>query len=384
MTLPAVDPQKPISDVAELRAHLHQAAQLELSTIPLYLYAAYSIQTQGYSQWNPGLSAFRAIRSVVIEEMLHLSLVRNLIVAVGGGDEIRFYDEAFVPSYPAPMLHRVPTLMLHLEPCTPQLMRTVFMPLELPQKTDAPPQPDRYNTIGQFYDAIEQGFNRLAGEIGPALWEGNRPDLQYSRAYWNEDGGGSPIVVTDLDTALEAMRTIVEQGEGIEPHRATVPLDPVSPKLGLNELSHYARFRRIAEGVDQIGELWPVPTDPKLDAYDGPVRDLAELADAAYCYVLCLIDAVYTATSDTVTAGQRSERYGLERSFIATMGGLLYPIADLLVRHGAGPTFEFFRFDDSTPKRDQLATRCDALLGSFPSLGGDNGVRSLIGRLPSV
>jgi hypothetical protein len=384
MRLPAVDPTEPIGDVPQLLAHLHQAARLELSTIPLYLYAAYSIQTQSYSQWAPGISAFRAIRSVVIEEMLHLSLVRNLVVALGGGDGIRFYDETFVPRYPSPMLHRVPTLMLHLQPCTPELMRTVFMPLELPEKTDAPPQPDRYNTIGQFYAAIEQGLKRLAGELGPDLWAHNRSDLQYSRAYWNQDGGGEPVVITDLETALEALRTIVEQGEGIAPHRATVPLDPVSPKFGLNELSHYAKFRRIAEGVDGIGTVWPLPTDPKVAGYEGQVRALAELANAAYCYVLCLIDAVYAATSDTVKAGERSERYGLERSFIAAMGGLLFPIADILVHHGAGPTFEFHRFDEGPPKKDQLAAQCDGLLGSFPSLGGDNGVRQLIRRLPDV
>jgi hypothetical protein len=384
MTAPAVDPRKPIASVEELGNHLHQAAQLELSTIPLYLYAAYSIQTASYSQWAPGISAFRAIRSVVIEEMLHLSLVRNLMVAIGQGDHIRFYDDAVVPTYPAPMLHRVPTLMLHLEPCSQQLMRTVFMPLELPEKTHAQPQPDRYNTIGQFYEAIEQGFERLAGELGPGLWADNRPELQYSRAYWNQDGGGSPVVVTDLPTALDAMRTIVEQGEGIAPHRATVPLDPVSPKLGLDELSHYAKFRRIAEGVDEIGDVRPLPTDPKLDDYDGPVRDLAELANAAYAYVLCLIDAVYAASSDTRQPGQHSERYGLERAFIAAMGGLLFGVADLLARHGAGPTFEFYAFREGTPRKAQLAALCDALLGSFPSLGGDNGVRRLIERLPSV
>jgi hypothetical protein len=384
MTRRAVDPTTPITDVPQLLAHLHDAARLELSTIPLYLYAAYSIQTQSYSQWAPGISAFRAIRSVVIEEMLHLSLVRNLVVALGGGDEIRFYDEAFVPRYPSPMIHRVPTLMLHLEPCTPELMRTVFMPLELPEHTHALPQPDSYKSIGQFYAAIEQGLQRLAGKLGPDLWAHNRPDLQYSRAYWNQDGGGEPVVVTDLNTALEALRTIVEQGEGIAPHHAKIPLDPVSPKLGLTELSHYAKFRRIAEGVDAIGTVWPVPIDPKIADYEGPVRALAELANAAYCYVLCLIDAVYGATSDPATAGQRSERYGLERSFIAAMGGLLFPIADVLVHNGAAATFEFHRFADGTLKKDQLAAQCDELLGSFPSLGGDNGVRQLIRRLPEL
>src|SRR5205809_249553 len=155
-----------------------------MSTVPLYLCAAYSIQTEGYSQWAPGMSAFRAIRSVVIEEMLHLSLARNLLVAVGGGDEIRFYDEAFAPTYPSPMLHRIPTLIFHLEPCTEELMRSVFMPLELPAKDAAPPQPDQYSTIGQFYDAITLGFETLAG---PDLWQHDDPELQYARAYWNQD-----------------------------------------------------------------------------------------------------------------------------------------------------------------------------------------------------
>ena len=34
--------------------------------------------------------------------------------------------------------------------------------------------------------------------------------------------------------------------------------------------------------------------------------------------------------------------------------------------------------------KDQLAAMCDNLLGQFPSLGGDNGVRRLITLLPSV
>jgi hypothetical protein len=382
-----IDAQTPITTVEELRNHLHQAIALELSTIPLYLYAAYSIQTQGTYQWAAGMSAFRTIRSVVIEEMLHLCLARNLLTAIGGGDDLRLYDEAIVPTYPSPMLHRVPTLMLQLEPCTTDLMRDIFLPLELPAKTGAAAQSEQYNTIGQFYDAITLGFETLSG---PELWADPHADLQYDRAYWNQDGGGEPLVVTDLPSALGAIRTIVEQGEGTDPGDPEVPMKPADPSFGFEELSHYAKFSRIAEGVDVIGDVWPVPTNPRRDDYEGPVAALAELFDAAYCYVLCMIDAIYRTSNHTVVAGKRSERYGLERTFIAAMGGLLYPIGDLLVRQpgpggaNAAPAFGFYRFDDASSKKQQLTALCDAVLGDYPALGGDDGVRRLIGRLPSV
>ena len=382
-----IDAQKPIATVDELENHLRQAAALELSTIPLYLYAAYSIQTQGTYQWAAGISAFRTIRSVVIEEMLHLCLVRNLLTAIGRGKGFRLYDETIVPTYPSPMLHRVPTLMLQLEPCTPDLMRDVFMPLELPAKTGAPAQSEQYNTIGQFYAAITLGFETLSG---PALWRHAHPDLQYNRAYWNQDGGGKPLVVTDLPSALGAIPTIVEQGEGTDPGNEEVPIDPASPSFGYEELSHFAKFERIAEGVDVIGDVWPVPTNPTRSDFEGPVAALAELFDAAYCYVLCMIDAIYESSNDDVVAGDHSERYGLERTFIAAMGGLLYPIADLLVRQpgpdgaNAAPTFGWYAFDGGESKKEQLTALCDAVLGDFPALGGDDGVRVLISRLPSV
>ncbi|MDQ4097627.1 MAG: ferritin-like protein, partial [Actinomycetota bacterium] len=324
--------EKPITTVEELQDHLYHAIQVEFSTIPLYLYPAYSVQTQGYSQWSPGMSAFRTIRSVVIEEMLHLCLARNLLVAVGGGDTVRFYDEKMIPTYPSDMLHRTPTLELHLEPCTQSLMTEVFMPLELPAKDHAPPQGGEYNTLGQFYAAIRQGFDTLDKELGPDLWANNRPDLQYYSGYWNQDGGGSPIVVCDLTTAHQAIDTIVEQGEGSRAGDDHVPLDPAVPQLGLDELSHYAKFHRIAEGIDLIGTTWPVPTDPVTDQFDGSTGDLARFFDAAYCYVLCLVDAIYQASRKETVANERSRRYGLERTFIAAMGGVLYPIANLLVR----------------------------------------------------
>jgi hypothetical protein len=380
-----------IRDVQNLRNHIVQAARLELSTIPLYLYAAYSIQTGGYSQWSPGMSAFRSIRSVVIEEMLHLSLARNLLVAVGGGGQYRCYDPALIPAYPELMLHRTPDLCLHLEPCTVALMKDVFMPLEQPAESHAKPQPNRYNTIGQFYAAIRDGFEYL-DKHDKELWSDNNPDLQYSNTYWNQDGGGSPVVVVDLASACTAIDTIVEQGEGASPgdDEVTTKFPYVAAKDTL-ELSHYAKFQAIAEGIDAIGEVWQVPTDPKASDYSGPVAGLATLFNAAYCYVLCMIDEIYSTTRATVEPGNTSARYGLERTFIAAMGGLLYPIGDLLVRqqlgspgHNAAPTFEYYEFAKTPNRKDQLAALCDAMLPHYPSLGGDNGVRHLIERLPSV
>jgi hypothetical protein len=55
------------------------------------------------------------------------------------------------------------------------------------------------------------------------------------------------------------------------------------------------------------------------------------------------------------------------------------------VRGGhAAPPFRYFAFGDGSTKHDQLLGACDALLPSFPSLGGDDSVRRVISLLPSV
>jgi hypothetical protein len=294
-----------------------------------------------------------------------------------------------IPSYPGLMLHHTPDLCLDLAPCSIKQMKDVFMPLELPAKHAAPPEPDHYHTLGQFYKAIELGIEYLDKEGG--LWDGALPDQQYTRGYWNEDGGGEEFAVTDLKSAKQALNTIVEQGEGN--HGPDVPIEPDKPKdpdyLGQFELSHYARFRAIAKGWEQIGDVWPLPTNPKADDYDGDLKELATLCNAAYNFVLCMIDELYVMPTGRFVANEPNARYGLERGFIAAMGGLLYPIAYELIKTtqafdlNAAPTFEYHEFGHESPKQE-LANRCDALLGAFPDLGGDDGVRRLIGMLPDV
>jgi rubrerythrin len=67
----------PIVTVADLRRHLRLAVEVELSTIPPYLYALWSIEDQASE-------AARLLRSIATEEMLHVALATNILLGVGG------------------------------------------------------------------------------------------------------------------------------------------------------------------------------------------------------------------------------------------------------------------------------------------------------------
>src|SRR5580698_6425575 len=81
----------------ELQHHLATAIQLELSTIPPYLCALYSIKS------GTNAEAVRIIRSVVVEEMLHMILACNILNAIGG--ELAVNRKGFIPTYPGKLPH---------------------------------------------------------------------------------------------------------------------------------------------------------------------------------------------------------------------------------------------------------------------------------------
>jgi hypothetical protein len=65
---------KRIDTIASLQEHLQWAFSVELSTIPPYLTALYTLQ-------DNTTDAARLIRSVVLEEMLHMMLAANMMNA---------------------------------------------------------------------------------------------------------------------------------------------------------------------------------------------------------------------------------------------------------------------------------------------------------------
>src|SRR5205823_10442304 len=99
---------------------------LEHSTIPPYLYALYSIK-RGFNT-----AAASIIRSVVIEEMLHLTIAANTLIAIGGSPQLN--TRGFIPLYPGhlPMdIHE--GLLVGLEPLSRNLLGGVFMVIEEPE-----------------------------------------------------------------------------------------------------------------------------------------------------------------------------------------------------------------------------------------------------------
>lgn len=236
-----------IATKEDLAAALQTAIELEHSTIPPYLCALYSIKP-GRNQ-----EAASIIRSVVMEEMLHMAMACNLLNAIGGAPSIDRPD--FIPTYPGGLPGELrPDLTVRLRKASIEQIRDVFMSIEEPAVTE---DPDSLHgeTIGWFYDRIEQAFKDLSQTEN--LFTGD-PARQVSA--WQ--GVGNLVVVTDLDSALAAMHEIVEQGEGAS---------PVDPEDGYDELAHYYKFAEIVHGRRLVkhGDAWSYTGAPITFDEDG-------------------------------------------------------------------------------------------------------------------
>src|SRR5262245_48275240 len=134
-----------IEDVDSLHKHLQWAIELEHSTVPPYLCALYSLDRGR----NP--VAADVMLSVFVEEMLHLTLAANLLNAVGGRP--RLHVPQMLPGYPRPLPHGDRSFELSLLPFGREALAQLER-IERPEVAGAPPQDDRYATIGQFYSSI--------------------------------------------------------------------------------------------------------------------------------------------------------------------------------------------------------------------------------------
>src|SRR4051794_31650350 len=143
---PALNPQA-------VRDALQNAVKLEHATIPLYLYGLYSL-AQGK---NAAITEI--IESVVVEEMLHMTLACNVLNALGGSPQID--HPGFIPTYPGPLPGGVEDdLTVALAPFSMTQLETYLTieqpedPLQFPTALEAIGP----ITIGQFYTKISEAI----------------------------------------------------------------------------------------------------------------------------------------------------------------------------------------------------------------------------------
>src|SRR5262249_24122435 len=121
-------------------------------------------------------------------------------------------NPALLRPYPRPLPHGDRTFELSLAPFDAEAL-DAFLRLERPAASDAPAEPDRYETIAQFYAAIEDGLQRLCAQLGERTVFGGDPARQVSFDGFRHTSGRL-IAVDNLSTALVALSEIVDEGEG--------------------------------------------------------------------------------------------------------------------------------------------------------------------------
>lgn len=330
-----------IATLESLREHLQWAIELEHCTVPPYLCALYSLDAAR----NP--EAADVVCSVLVEEMLHMTLSANLLNAVGGHP--RLDTPQMLPGYPRTLPHGDRSLEIPLLCFGPEALE-VFLTIEQPAPPCAPPESDGYETIGQFYDAIRGGLRQLCGALGEARVFCGDPALQISDAPFPS---GRTIAVVDLATALAALDEIVEQGEGAAHEVWEAHCDVFHPDC--EEVAHYYRFQELKLGrryrrgdTPQSGPTgetlsidWggvrPMRSNPRTSdhAPASPIRNAQEQFNTAYCALLRSLEQTFNGNPQTLETAIGA-MYSLKTQAQALMQ---MPIGDGTAT--AGPTFEY-------------------------------------------
>ncbi|MEA1675984.1 ferritin-like protein [Nitrospirillum sp. BR 11163] len=214
----------------DLYPFLQSAVELEHATIPAYLTALYSIKL------GTNTAVAQIIHSIVVEEMLHMTIAANVLNAIGGQPSIN--HPGFIPKYPGPLPMSVDDgLIVPLAPVSLDLVQNVFMRIELPETPRHYPSfalgyaQRGYATIGEFYDAIIERILFL----GPSIFTGD-PARQVVDNTWFPPNQLFPI--TDVESAVRGLNVIKRQGEG-------TPDDPLESD---GQPAHYYRFEEIVRG----------------------------------------------------------------------------------------------------------------------------------------
>jgi hypothetical protein len=323
--------------LAELKSNLQTAVQIELATIPIYLFTYYSLNRRAQSGQSIGdaeLYANKAgatIMSVAVEEMLHMSLSSNILFSMGVAPQL--YANA-PGTYPTGLPYHRPQGPPGPDGSTPVLIPLApfsfeqlwhFLQIEYPEQYDALPEDRNWQTIGQFYSYIrclirtrfvtDEDFRKgdYAHGIQPYNYSPNNVDTVYPETgfdpwrpappaptpswatlpgaaqvarftdYADSHAGKSQLLcIRSRQDAAEAIDTICDQGEGCPiPDLGPSPEDDPSK----DEDSHYVKFLKLqAQLEDYVGCKEQLPAQPVPPAPVTPTIQNGELEKAGLVF----------------------------------------------------------------------------------------------------
>jgi hypothetical protein len=323
----------------DLYQYLQGAIELEHSTIPPYLQALYSIKH------DANTIVADLIRSIVVEEMLHLTIAANVLNAIGGAPTIN--KPTFIPDYPTPLPMNVHEgLVVGLAPLSKSLIKDVFMEIEMPEDPKNFPvramalQAAGFATIGVFYAAIKEKLK----ELGDNIFTG-KPALQVVNNTWFPSD--QLFAIHNVDSAVRGLDIIVQQGEGTSD-------DPLEAD---GQPAHYYRFAEIYNGrrlmpdptvkekysysgapipFDPAG-IWNMVVNPKLANYPA--------GSAAHAYAE-RFNGIYTNLLNSLHVTFNGQPQHLSRAIggmyeLRLAADALIEIQDTNTGKQAGPTFEY-------------------------------------------
>lgn len=365
---PNGEPDVVIGGREQLFHLLAEAAEVEHALMCCYLYAAFSLK-QGEAD---GLTAVEAsavkrwrtsIMTVAVDEMVHLLLVANLSIAIGGRPHLSRPNFPVSPGYfPADMVLKLTPFNAATLDHFVYLERPVgveledgsgFEPRRAYQREEAfhglMPSIQDYETVGSLYQALRMNLQSAAARMGEARLFVGPTRCQVGRDAVDLEGVQT---VHDLASALAAIDIIVEQGEGSPADR---------------EDSHFQRFcamreeyRTLRARNPSFEPAWPAAENPvmrKPPTPEGKVfvdhPDAARLLDfgnACYAMLLqCLVQAFGHTGSQ---AGSGQDPQARELSAAISLMHVLARTATSLVRLPAsehhpgvhaGPSFTMLR-----------------------------------------
>jgi hypothetical protein len=353
----------------ELLYLLGEAAELEHAACCIYLYAAFTLQAdpgEGLTAAQvPAVAGWkRTINQIALQEMIHLALVNNLLAALGGAPRLGRHNLPQRSPY-------APEIRLTLAPFSEQTLRR-FLYIERPEEMDistmageldhdrpAPPvptgplvlpAPQAFSSIGQLYRGIERGLHGLVDRYGEERVFVGSPNAQASTRYFQvPDRMPELIPVTGLASAVQAIQTIVEEGEGarggwqgahfgrfleiLEAYRAMKAADPSFSPARPSVTNPYVRVPRDLLGLATASGP-AAPDDPRgvhliQDSYTAAVSDLF---NACYAAMLQLLYRFFQHTEET-----DAELSMLGQTSVLMMLQVIRPLGELLTRLPVGP-----------------------------------------------